>query len=144
MNGGVGLSSDRIQHAERRLADRAGQLAAADRIDDAARVHGGAHVAVAAGAGDVEQAHALHEERPLLREEHREALVDLDLERVALDLAEVGIDRAVERDAGRDAELAAGADVVLVVGRAPRVRGLALLIDAVGDARQQLRRDGAA
>ena len=62
----AGLVVRGIQHAERGLADRAGNLAAEDRIDDAARVHGRAHVAVAASAGDVEQAHALHEERPLL------------------------------------------------------------------------------
>ena len=134
-----GLSSQRVEHAECRLADRAGELAAPDRIDDAAGVHGRPHVAVAAGAGDVEQAHALHEERPLLREEHRKALVDLDLERVAFDLAEVGIDGAVERDAGRDAELAADADVGVAVGSAStRSRSSRCLVHAVGHARQQL------
>ena len=41
---------------------------------------------------------AFHEEGPLLGEEDREPLVDLHLEGVALDLAEVGIDGRVESD----------------------------------------------
>ena len=107
---------ERVQHAEGGLADRARQLGAEDRIDDAARVDRGAHVVA---ARDVEEAHAFHEERPLLRKEDREALVDLDLEGIAFDLAEIGIDGGVERHARRDAELAAGADVRVVIGRRP-------------------------
>ena len=125
---------ERVQDAEGGLADRARQLVAEDRIDDAAGVDRGAHVVA---ARDVEEAHAFHEERPLLGEEDRESLIDRDLEGIALDLAEVGIDRGVERHARRDAELAAGADVRVVIGGAPRRRRrLALLPHAVGHARQ--------
>ena len=95
---------DRREHAERRVAQRSGDLAADDRVDDAARVHRGDHVAVAAAdAGQGEGSGALHEERPLLREEDRVALVHLDLERVALDLAEVGVHRGVDGDRRRHA-----------------------------------------
>ena len=107
---------ERVQDAKGGLADRARQLGAEDRIDDAAGVNRGAHVVA---ARDVEEAHAFHEERPLLGKEDREALVDLDLERVAFDLAEVGIDGGVERHARGDAELAARADVRVVVGVDP-------------------------
>jgi hypothetical protein len=60
-------------------------------VDDAARVHGGAHNRVSPHARQFEGAEPLHEEGPLLGEEDGVALVDLHLERVALDLAEVRI-----------------------------------------------------
>jgi len=48
----------------------------------------------------VEELGALHEERPLLRVEDGVALVDLHLERVALDLAEIGVERPLEGEGG--------------------------------------------
>ena len=70
-------------------------------------------------AGEVEDAGAFHEERTLLGEEDREALVDLDLERVALDLTEVGIDRRVEGDRRRQAPLHADAEIAAGCRHAP-------------------------
>src|SRR5690606_1278682 len=70
-------------------ADFAAYLAAGDRIHDASRVDELARCC--------EQLDALEEERPLLREEQSEALVDGDLRRVGLDLAEVRVDRRIER-----------------------------------------------
>ncbi len=80
------------QHAERQVAGRAGDLRAPRRIDDAPRVDGAAHVVVAARAGHAEQTKPLHEEGSLFGEERGKPLVHLHLERVALDLAEVGVD----------------------------------------------------
>src|SRR5207249_1050194 len=57
------------------------QLASPERINNPASVHRSAHVAITgARAGDIEQSHALHEKRTLLRKEDRKALVDLNLE----------------------------------------------------------------
>ena len=52
---------------------------------------------------------ALQEERPQLRVEEREALVDLDLRLVRLDLREVGVERHVQRQIGGHAVLDAQA-----------------------------------
>jgi hypothetical protein len=84
------------EDAKRRLAAGARQFRAEDWIDVPARVHGGPHVVT---VRDVEEPHALHEERTLFREKQRVSLVDGDLKLIAFDLAEVGIDGAIERDA---------------------------------------------
>ena len=94
------------------------------------------HVAVAACACDIEEAHALHEKRTLLREENRKPLIHFDLKRAAFNLAEVRIDRTVEGDVRGDAELAAQAEVRFAVGRVPAIRRRARLVHAVRDARQ--------
>ena len=104
------------QRAERDASRGPAQLRAEDRIDDRARVDGIQHAGVALSiAGQVENAGALHEERPLLGEVHREALIHLDLEGVALHLAEVRVDRRVERDRGREAVLRADANVARAI-----------------------------
>ncbi len=108
------------------------------RVDDPARVDGRAHVAVAAGAGELERPHALHEERPLLGVEDRVALVDLDLERVGLDLAEVRVHRGLDRGRRRDAVLHARAEVGPRLGRAERRGRDARLVPRVGRARHDL------
>jgi hypothetical protein len=56
---------------------------------------------------------ALEEERALLREDEREATVDVDLQRVGLDLAEVGIVRGVKDQRARDAQLQVAARLLL-------------------------------
>ena len=119
----AGRLIERRQRAERPAPEAAGHLRAEHRIDDAARVDRGLQAVVVALAGEREDARALHEERTLLGEERREALIDFDLERVALDLAEVGVDRGVERHRRRDAVLPAQADVALIVGAAPAADG---------------------
>ena len=50
-----------------------------------------------------EEVGRLHEERPLLGKEQREARVDGELRGVGLDLREIGIERRVERQIGCDA-----------------------------------------
>src|SRR5688500_6866645 len=80
-------------------------------IDDLPRMHGGAHRRVPTRAGDVEQTEPFHEEGPLLAEERREALIDLDLELVAFHLAEIGVVRSVERDRRRQPVLHAHAEI---------------------------------
>src|SRR5687768_13234462 len=79
-------------------ARSAGEPQARARVDNLPGMHCRAHRRIAARAGDVEQAESFHEEGPLLTEERREALVDLDLELVAFDLAEVRVVGGVERD----------------------------------------------
>ena len=79
-----------------------------------------------------ENSRAFHEERTLLRIERREALVHLDLERVAFNLAEVRVDSRVERDRRRDAVFSAEADVALIVRAAPLRRRLTLLVARIG------------
>ncbi len=134
-----GCLIDRREHAERRVAQRSGHLAADDRIDDAARVHRGDHVAVAtADAGQGEGSGAFHEERPLLREEDRVALVHLDLERVALDLAEVGVHRGVDGDRRRQPVLPREPHRRVAVVRRPRRRRGALFRAGVDDAGDRL------
>ena len=63
-----------------------------------------------AGIADREEAGVLEEERPLLREEQREA-IEVDLLIVDLDLREVGVDGRVERQARREAVLDVAADI---------------------------------
>jgi hypothetical protein len=64
---------------------------------------------------ETHQAESLHEERTLLAEEHREALVDEQLERVAFDLLKSGLIGGIQRRGRRDAVLEAGADVLGVI-----------------------------
>jgi hypothetical protein len=126
----------RDQRAEAPSPKRPGQLGAEDWIDDTPGVDGGVHVAVAAAdAGDVEESCTLHEEGALLREEHREALIHLHLEGVALDLAEIGIDRRVEGDRRRQPELPAEAELAPPIESLPVARGTARLLARVGRAR---------
>ena len=101
----------RRQHAECVLAGRAGELQSGAGVDDPSRMHRCAHRRVTARAGDVEKAEPFHEERPLLAEEGREALIDLDFECVAFHLAEIGVDRGIERDGRRQAVLHADAEI---------------------------------
>ena len=89
----AGSLIERRERAEHPAAKTACHLRAEDRIDDAACMDSRLKAVVVALAGEREDASALHEERTLLGKEGREALVDLDLERVALDLAEIRIDR---------------------------------------------------
>src|SRR5690606_9915723 len=85
-------------------ADLAGDLAADPGIRDLAGVD--------ELARRREELDPLQEERPLLREEEREPLVDRDLAGVGLDLAEVGVDRRTERDV-REPDAEVHADVGL-------------------------------
>ena len=68
---------------------------------------------------------AFHEERALLSKEHREALIDLDLERVAFDLAEVGVDGRIQCNRRRQADLGAQPLVTPAVARSPSRRRFA-------------------
>ena len=104
--------------ADAELADLAGEAAAGIDRDDAAAVQADAPAveqrrrAVAvpllpsgAAAAEVEDAAPFEEEVALLREEEAEAR-QVDLLLVDLDLREVGVDRDVRRQIGRDAVLA--------------------------------------
>src|SRR5262249_19013 len=112
-----------VQQSESHLAGFASQLPSYHRIDDAPNVHGSSHIAVAASAGDVEQTHSFHEERSLFGIKNREALIDLNLERVAFYLAEVRVDRGVKGDIRGDAVLGAQSEVLLLIDRFPLIRG---------------------
>ena len=70
-------------------------------IDDFPRVNRRSHRRIAAGSGNIEQAHPFHEERALFAEEDRKTLVHLDFKRVAFDLAEIRVDRRIECDRRR-------------------------------------------
>ncbi len=127
------------QRAEGDAPRVARHLRPEDRIDDAARVDGGTHRVVAAPASrEGENASAFHEERPLLAEEHGEALVHFDLKGVALDLAEVGVDGGIQRDRRGEPDLRAHAEIAAAVGGAPARRRVAQLRAAVGRTRQDL------
>ena len=93
----------RAQDTECESVCRTGQFGAPFRIDDFPSVYRDAHIAVAAGSGNVEQAEPFHEEGALLVEEDREALIHLHLKGVALNLTEIGIDGPVECHVGGDA-----------------------------------------
>src|SRR5207244_10082363 len=79
-------------------------------------------------AGEREDAGAFHEERSLLRIEHREALVDLHLKRIALHLTEIRMYRGVEGDRLRQANLRAEAESGRVASPGPATGGVQLLI----------------
>src|SRR5262245_40481213 len=130
----LGSFVGRAQDAECEAASRAGQFGAPLRIDDAASVDGNAHVAVATGSGDVGETEAFHEERALLVEEHRKALIDLHLKRIALDLAEVGVDRSIERDVRGNAELSAESRIRLAGNAVPALRCRAGFADWISGA----------
>ena len=123
-----------IEQAECHLAGGSRQLASPKWIDDAPGMNTSAHVAVAAGARNVEQAHAFHKERTFLGIEDRESLVHLNLERVTFHLAEVGIDCGVQSDVGRDSEFRTKSHVRFFVGRIPSSGSSARLADTVRDA----------
>ena len=99
------------EHSKRMPALRPCQLQAGARIDDLPRVNRRPHRRIAAGSGNVEQAHPFHEERALFAEEDRKTLVHLDFKRVAFDLTEIRVDRRIECDRRRQAVLHADADV---------------------------------
>ncbi len=84
----------------------------------------------------LQQVHVLEEERPLLRIEEGEPLVDRDLGRVGLDLREVGIDRRIHDRVGIRQPLRVEADLAqrrrVVVGRAVRPVVLRVRHRAVG------------
>jgi len=101
-------------------------------------VNGRLHVGIAAGAGHREQVAAFHEERPLLREEDRVPLVHLHLERVALDLAEVRVERGIDRHRRRNPKLCAQAGLGVAVHVAKPGRRLARLPGCEGGGRDQL------
>ena len=129
----------RDERAEGESALRARHLGAVQRIDDPPRVDRRHHARIAAAyAREVEEPGALHEEGALLREEHREALVHLDLERIAFDLAEVRVQGRIERDRGRHPDLAAHSDFPVVVERGPPHRRGPLLLPGIRHARDQL------
>ena len=89
----------RDEHAERGLADLAGQLGAIPRVDDGPgvdEVHRPPHI---------EDLLPLQKERTQLGEEQWEPPVHLDLGAVGLDLREVGVVREVEDQIRRDAIL---------------------------------------
>ena len=67
------------------------------------------------GIADAEEAGVLEEERPLLREEQREA-IEVDLLIVDLDLREVGVDGRVERQARREAVFQVAAEIEIGLG----------------------------
>ncbi len=94
-----------VPHVE--APDLPSELHAADGIQDLARVP--------EPLGRAEDFGALQEERPLLREEEREAFVDRDLADVRLDLGEVGIVGSVQNDVGRQAHAAIETEVTLGV-----------------------------
>ena len=122
-----------IEQAECHLAGGSRQLASPKWIDDAPGMNTSAHVAVAAGARNVEQAHAFHKERTFLGIEDRESLVHLNLERVTFHLAEVGIDCGVQSDVGRDSVLRTKSHVRFFIGRIPSSGSSARLADAERD-----------
>ena len=98
-------------------------------------MHCSSEVAVATGACDVEESDAFHEEGSLLVKENRETLVGLNLECIAFDLAEVGIDGAFKRDGSGDPVFCAEAHVSFSRSVIPTVQIIAHLVDAVSDAR---------
>src|SRR5262245_66546505 len=101
-------------------------------------MHGDSHVPVAARARNVEQTEPFHEERTLFVKKHREALIHLNLKRVALNLTEVRIDRAVECDVRRDAEFSAQAGIRLARDPIPAVRRGPRFAEWIGSARNHL------
>src|SRR5262249_25999629 len=108
-------------------------------VDDFARVNGGNHVSITAASSEVEEAHSFHEKRPLFRVKDRKTLVDLHLECIALDLAEVWIDRCVQRDGRRDAIFGAQSKVGFSRRIIPAIWSRAKLVNGVRDARKQFK-----
>ena len=107
----VGLVHRR-QVGDAELPEFAGQLGAGLGIHDAAGVDQRLRRA--------EQLDALEEERPLLRKEEREPLVHRHLPLVALHLAEVGVERGVERVAGEaEPEVEAGVGIDVSRSKSP-------------------------
>src|SRR5438093_8174238 len=104
-------------------------------IDNVPRMHCSSHVPVATGTCDVEQSDAFHEEGSLLVKENRETLVGLNLECIAFDLAEVGVDGAFKRDRSGDPIFCADAHISFPSSVIPPVQIIARLVDAVRDAR---------
>src|SRR5258707_264848 len=70
-----------------------------------------------------EDVDALEEERPLLGKEELEG-AEVEEHLIGLDLAEVGIEREVERERRRQPELEIGADVAVERGAVERVGAL--------------------
>jgi hypothetical protein len=128
----------RRQRTEGHPAHASCDLGAENGIDDPPGVNGRAQRAIVARSGEREDAGAFHEERPLLTEEDGEALIHFHLEGIAFDLAEVGIDRRVERDGGGEADFGTDAHVGATVGAAPDGWRLAQLVASVGRAREDV------
>ena len=126
------------EKGERGAAGGAARLASPQRVLDHPGVDGGPHVRVPVGSGELERPHPLHEERPLLRVEDRKALVHLHLEGVALHLAEVGVDRALDRGRRREPVLDREPGVRFRVGGTEGVGAHPRLVPRVGGARDHL------
>ena len=125
-----------VEQADVVASGLARQSAAAD---DRHRLAGGVQADAAAEeqihltrVADREEAGVLEEERPLLGEEQIEA-IEIDLLVVDLDLGEVGVDRAVERQARRDVVLDVAAGVVVVLGVDRLDAGLRGVAEHVGN-----------
>src|SRR5262245_11990014 len=78
-----------IQNTESEPALGACEFCTPGRVDYFACVHRRDHVSITAASSDVEKSHTLHEERAFFGVEDRKTLVDLNLECIALDLAEI-------------------------------------------------------
>ncbi len=93
----------------------AGDLGAPRRVSQHARVD---HV-----QAGVEEVRPLHEERALLGEEQRERLIDLELEGVGLDLREVRLHGAAQREVGSEAPARRDAQLAFDVALGENLRG---------------------
>src|SRR5262249_39098660 len=108
-------------------------------VDDFAGVDRGDHVSVTAASSHVEESHSFHEKRPLFGIEDRKTLVDLNLECIALDLAEIRIDRSVQRDGRCDAVFGAKSKVRFSGRIIPAIWRCANLVNRVRDTRKQFK-----
>ena len=139
--GELGRRGDRRRRRAGRVAVVVGELRAAA---DAARVEQprAAAVDVAAVGVELEDPRALEEERPALAVEGLER-GQIELRRIGFHLAEVGVDRRVERQVRREPDLEIGADgglTRMIVARQAAVARRAVVARAVlhHDVRREL------
>src|SRR5215813_3804168 len=128
-----------IQNTESEPALGACQFCAPRRVDDFAGVNRGSHVSITAASGQIEKPHSFHEKPPLFGIEDRKTLVDLNLERITLDLAEIGINGSVQRDGRRDSVFGAQSKVGISRRIIPATWRCAQLVDRVRNARKQFK-----
>ena len=102
------------------------------------RMHGGAHVAVAARAGEVEEAHAFHEERPLLRKETGNRWLTCTWKASLSTWLKSGLIVPSSVIPEVIPTLPLMPAFHLSSAQFQRVGGVAILVDAVGHARQRL------
>jgi hypothetical protein len=102
LSAGPGIARGAVgrgQQGKRAPSLFAGEAQPPLRVDNEPRVHRHGHVGQAvADPAQVKEVARFHEEGAFFRIEYRVALVDRDLQRVALDLAEVGVQRGFGHD----------------------------------------------